>query len=390
MIQQDFNVAHLIAQYISGESTPEETDALRKWRQTSPAHEALFQKLCSEANAQRHTTQRRLFDPTSGWQEVNKRIRRENRRHLYIKAMSYAAILLVPVLFVGLSLKYLSPSLPTQAPMQYAQAIQPGESKAILTLDNGQTIQLDQQGSHQLEETDGTNIQIDSTRLNYQLAQTPHSQKAPVYNKVETPKGGEYVLRLSDGTQVHLNAMSSLRFPVSFEEGKRSVELEGEAFFEVSKNGHPFIVQVNGMQVEVLGTSFNISAYPNETYQTTLVNGSVKVATATGESCILAPHQQASVTPGTPNIEVCTVDADIYTSWIQGKIHFKDRRLEDIMKSLARWYDMEVIYTDEKIKDIRFGGNVDRYAEITPFVRLLEQTEKVHVKVNNKTITFYN
>lgn len=144
------------------------------------------------------------------------------------------------------------------------------------------------------------------------------------------------------------------------------------------------------MQVEVLGTTFNISAYPHEEYQTTLVNGSVKINTESGESRILKPSQQASFTPGNNSIQVRTVDTEFYTSWVKGKIHFKDQRLEDIMKTLSRWYDMKVIYADEKTKNIRFGCNVNRYAEITPFVQLLEQTEKVHVKIKDNTITFYN
>lgn len=115
---------------------------------------------------------------------------------------------------------------------------------------------------------------------------------------METPRGGEYALLLSDGTKVHLNAMTSLRFPVTFDNGPRKVELEGEAYFEVCKTGQPFIVCTQGMQVEVLGTTFNISAYPQEEYQTTLVNGSVKVNTETGESCILKPSQQATISLG--------------------------------------------------------------------------------------------
>ena len=226
--------------------------------------------------------------------------------------------------------------------------------------------------------------------LNYQLVQKIKQKKKDIYNKVETPHGGEYALLLSDGTKVHLNAMSSLRFPVTFDKGVREVKLQGEAFFEVSKTGQPFIVNINGMQVEVLGTTFNISAYPHEEYQTTLVNGSVKINTESGESRILKPSQQASFTPGNNSIQVRTVDTEFYTSWVKGKIHFKDQRLEDIMKTLSRWYDMKVIYADEKTKNIRFGCNVNRYAEITPFVQLLEQTEKVHVKIKDNTITFYN
>ncbi len=388
MIKQDFHIANLIAQYISGEITEEQTAELTSWRKESSAHEILFQKICDEENLKQHIRQSTSFNPLSGWAEVEKRIRKDKNKSRYIKILSYAAVIMLPIIFVGISMKFKSPFPHEQ--ILVAQSILPGESKAILTLDNGKTINLDKKASDLLEQIDGTNIQVDSTMLNYQLAQKSTKGKEPIYNKVETPRGGEYALLLSDGTKVHLNAMSSLRFPVTFAKGTREVELEGEAFFEVSKTGEPFIVNMNGMQVEVLGTTFNISAYPNEEYQTTLVTGSVKVNTETGESCILKPSQQASVTLGNNSIQVRTVDAEFYTSWVKGKIHFKDQRLEDIMKTLSRWYDMEVIYANEKIKDIRFGCNVDRYTEITPFVRLLERTEKVHVKVNGKTITFYN
>lgn len=388
MIKQDFHIANLIAQYISGEITEEQTAELTNWRKESSAHEILFQKICDEENLKQHIRQSTSFNPLSGWAEVEKRIRKDKNKSRYIKILSYAAVIMLPIIFVGISMKFKSPFPHEQ--ILVAQSILPGESKAILTLDNGKTINLDKKASDLLEQIDGTNIQVDSTMLNYQLAQKSTKEKEPIYNKVETPRGGEYALLLSDGTKVHLNAMSSLRFPVTFTKETREVELEGEAFFEVSKTGEPFIVNMNGMQVEVLGTTFNISAYPNEEYQTTLVTGSVKVNTETGESCILKPSQQASVTLGNNSIQVRTVDAEFYTSWVKGKIHFKDQRLEDIMKTLSRWYDMEVIYANEKIKDIRFGCNVDRYTEITPFVRLLERTEKVHVKVNGKTITFYN
>ena len=390
MIKQDFHIANLTAKFISGEITPEETAELTAWREESPAHEALFQKICKEENWEQHLRQSAFFDAPSGWTEVQKRIRKDNNRSRWIKIMSYAAVIMLPILVVGISLKFTPAAPHLDEQMWMAQPILPGGSKAILTLDNGQTIQLDQKAGDTLEQIDGTQIEVDSMMLNYQPTQKTEKAQEPIYNKVETPHGGEYALLLSDGTKVHLNAMTSLRFPVTFGKGPREVELEGEAFFEVSKTGQPFIVNMHGMQVEVLGTTFNISAYPDEAYQTTLVNGSVKVNTESGESCILKPSQQASVTPGSSAIQVRTVDAEFYTSWVKGKIHFKDQRLEDIMKILARWYDVEVKYANEKIKDIRFGCNLDRYEEITPFVRLLEKTEKVRAKINGKTITFYN
>ena len=390
MIKQDFYIANLIARYLSGEITPEETTKLTAWREESTAHETLFNKICDEENQKQHFRQNTIFNPSSGWKEVEKRIKRNNSRSRYIKIASYAAVILLPVLFIGISMKFTSSvSLSDKQPI--VQSILPGESKAILTLDNGQTIHINKEARSLLEKIDGPQVHMDSTMLNYQVI-PPKTTKEnkPIYNKVETPRGGEYALLLSDGTKVHLNAMTSLRFPVTFDNGPRKVELEGEAYFEVCKTGQPFVVCTQGMQVEVLGTTFNISAYPQEEYQTTLVNGSVKVNTETGESCILKPSQQATISLGDSSIQVRRVDAGFYTSWVKGKIHFKDQRLEDIMKTLSRWYDMEVIFANERIKDLRFGCNVDRYSEITPFVRLLEETQKVHVKINNKTITFYN
>ena len=194
---------------------------------------------------------------------------------------------------------------------------------------------------------------------------------------------------LPDGTKVWLNQSSVLKYPRAFEGKERHVYLDGEAYFEVNKTGHPFIVSTQGMQIEVLGTTFNISAYPGEEYQATLVSGSVKVDTGEGQSLVLKPSQQASLIPGSGNIQVRTVDTAFYTSWVKGKINFKDQRLEDIMRILSRWYNIEVDYSDEALKNLRFGCYVNRYEEIAPFLELLEATENIHVKINGKTIIFY-
>lgn len=390
MIKQDFHIANIIVRYLSGEITPKENTLLENWRKEEPGHEALFQKICSEENLKKNVEKSVLFNIATGWMEVEKRIRRNNNRERTIRILRYAAAVLVPVFFVGISLKYTSHDYFPDQSVLLAQPILPGAAKAILTLENGETINLDKETANVLQKIGGTNIQIDSTTLNYQLAQSASTQLEVVYNKVEIPRGGEYALVLSDGTKVHLNSMSSLRFPVAFTAGKREVELQGEAYFEVSKTGQPFIVNANGMQVEVLGTTFNISAYPDEEYQTTLVNGSVKVSAEKGESLILKPSQQATIASSSNSIQVRTVDTSFYTSWVKGKINFKDQRLEDIMKTLSRWYDMKVIYESERIKNIRFGCNLNRYEEITPFVELLEKTEEVHAKIEGNTITFYN
>lgn len=388
MIKKDFYVARLISDYLSGKITSEDSAYLEEWRKEDKNHEALFQKICNEESLVRHEIHKMDYDVQTGWKGVEKRIKRIGYRRRYLNLMRYAAIFIVPVLIVTLAL-YNTPQtqLTDNNLLLAARQILPGEAKAILTLDNGETIYLDENVTGQ--QLVDKQIRIDSTTLNYCFAQKAAEQKVPVYNKVEIPQGGEYALVLNDGTKVHLNSMSSLRFPVTFE-GAREVELTGEAYFEVSKNGQPFIVHTQSMQIEVLGTVFNISAYPGEEYQATLVSGSVKVEAGEGKSLILKPSQQASLAPGDGELQVRTVDTAFYTSWVKGKINFKDQRLEEIMKTLSRWYSIEVNYSNERLKNKRFGCYVNRYEEITPFLELLEATENIHFKINDKTITFYN
>ena len=386
MINQHFYIARLIARYLSDEIGEEEQAELTRWRDESPENERLFQEICKEENIKQNMQKRQTFHTEDGWEGVQRKIQRHRFRHRILNICKYAAIFIFPVAISTVAI-YKSGNEP-QPLSQVEEQIVPGGKKAVLILDNGEAIDLKSTSGVELKEKDGTVIQVDSTVLNYQQAPARTSEKL-AYNKVNVPRGGEYQLMLSDGSKVQLNSMSSIRFPVQFAQDCRLVELEGEAYFEVSKTGQPFIVQTKGMKIEVLGTTFNISAYANEEYQTTLVSGSVKVQTENGSNRILKPSEQACITPGSNQINVRNVDTAFYTSWIHGKINFKDQRLDDIMKTLARWYDMDVVYENEATKELRFGCYVNRYNEITPLVKLLEQTGRVTVTVEGKTIKIF-
>jgi len=386
MINQHFYIARLIARYLSDEIGEEEQAELTRWRDESPENERLFREICKEENIKQNMQKRQTFHTEDGWEGVQRKIQRHRFRHRILNICKYAAIFIFPVAIATVAI-YKSGNEP-QPLSQVEEQIVPGGKKAVLILDNGEAIDLKSTSGVELKEKDGTVIQVDSTVLNYQQAPARTSEKL-AYNKVNVPRGGEYQLMLSDGSKVQLNSMSSIRFPVQFAQDCRLVELEGEAYFEVSKTGQPFIVQTKGMKIEVLGTTFNISAYANEEYQTTLVSGSVKVQTENGSNRILKPSEQACITPGSNQINVRNVDTAFYTSWIHGKINFKDQRLDDIMKTLARWYDMDVVYENEATKELRFGCYVNRYNEITPLVKLLEQTGRVTVTVEGKTIKIF-
>lgn len=390
-MKQQFYIAELISKHITGSITAEEERELAAWREESPSNQELFDRLCDSEEFREHYLRSLNFNKQEGWQMLNRKMHTLKRRNLLVTIGRCAAILLLPLL-IGVTTYRMVTDENTVAEQMRNQNIQilPGEKRATLTLEDGRVIDLKNTGETSMNEKDGTTIQIDSTTLNYKLTDEARTAKTPtqIFNKVDVPRGGEYALTLSDGTRIHLNSMTSMRFPVRFAGDTREVELEGEAYFEVMPDRKPFMVKYNGVTVQVLGTCFNVSAYPGQASHTTLVNGAVKVSLDAGGEHVLSPSQQTYLEPGSSELQVRTVDTSLYTSWVNGKIYFKDARLEEIMNSLSRWYDIEVIYADDDVKELRFGCNINKYKEITPFLELLERTDKLEIEIKGRTITF--
>lgn len=390
MHKHDFYISKLIAAYLSGTIDEEALKELNNWRKESNQNELLFQKIRNSKVLEDGSTPTPAFNKEEGIKKILSRTVIQRKRYNFLHLMKYVSLGLIPLLIIT-CLIVLYNSTPTTPLIseteETTKEIRPGESKAILTFENGEQIELVKDTEQTIENKDGTTIDINNAGLKYNTDTKAVSNEKETYNKLDIPRGGEYLLVLSDQSKVHLNTMSSLRFPVQFKNDKRIVELEGEAYFEVTPDSKPFIVRIKGMDIEVLGTSFNISAYTGEDAQTTLVNGSVRVIPEDkSNSRTLRPAEQATYNYTSKEIEVNKVDPSLYTSWINGKIHFKDQRLEDIMQSLSRWYDMEVVYENPQSKNIRFGCNLNRYQDIAPFIDLLEKTGKVNIKTQGKTI----
>ena len=372
MIKQDFYIANIIARHLSGEITHEESVQLESWRKEDSAHEALFQKICSKENLKKHVEKGVSFDVATGWLEVQKRIRKSNNRERMMKILRYAAAVLVPVFFVGITLKYTDYDHSSDKSVLITQPILPGAAKAILTLDNGETINLNKETADALRKIEGTHIQVDSTTLNYRLAQSTSARPKPVYNKVEIPRGGEYALVLSDGTKVHLNSMSSLRFPVAFTTGKREVELQGEAYFEVSKNKEkPFIVKTTKGDVEVLGTKFYISAYATtDVFETSLIEGKVKVHTAY-EDMTLYPKDKAVLENGLLTRKQID-DMDTYR-WRDGLYCFKNLSFDDVLKQFEIYYDIRFVKENPQIANPKLNGKFRLIDGVDYALRVLQR-----------------
>jgi len=280
-----------------------------------------------------------------------------------------------------------------ELPNTYANDINPGGNKAILTLANGNQINLNDAKSGALVSESGFEIVKDKDgQISYKVSGSASGTNE--YNTITTPRGGQFIVTLPDGSKVMLNAGSSMKYPTSFAKSlTRKVELSGEAYFEITKDTkHPFIVATDLQEVEVLGTHFNVSAYNDEaSVKTTLLEGSVKVTPSlqgtkqSPGSIILKPNEQSSLTKN--NIQIKQVDTDEAVAWKSGEFLFRNEPLESIMRKISRWYDVKVVYEDQALAKELFGGMISRSGKISEVLQVLEITKDVHFKVEGRTVT---
>lgn len=261
--------------------------------------------------------------------------------------------------------------------------ITPGKSIAYLEIDKNKHIELSSRDTLLLFEE--AKAQIDSGSIVY--SSTEARTKKNEYHKINVPRNGEYYVELSDGTKVWMNSESSLGFYSKFSDKARIVRLEGEAYFEVSKDkSRPFIVKTGDMDVRVLGTEFNVKSYPNDDHVfTTLKEGKVRVRVNDMNQTLL-PNDQLVLNKQTGDIEKRQVNATIYSAWKDGMFVFKDERLEDILQAFSRWYDVEVFYPNSKMKEELFSMRVNRYEDINVILKKMEKTGVVHFELNKNAL----
>lgn len=278
----------------------------------------------------------------------------------------------------------------TNAPQVVVNDIGPGGNKAVLILSNGKKISLTDASNGAIAKQGGNVItKASDGKLVYVPSNQNVSAPSVEYNTVQTPRGGQYQVRLPDGTNVWLNAASSLKYPASFANAEdRKVELSGEGYFEVARDKeHPFIVKTAGQEVRVLGTSFNISAYSDESRaSTTLIEGSVKVRDLyTGNQRLLMPGEQANVFENSGRIEVSDVNPGDIIAWKSGYFIFDNKDITSIMKVISRWYDVDIIYKSPDTGE-RFGGTFSKSSNLSDILKNLEKLGKNQFKVSGRRI----
>ena len=294
-----------------------------------------------------------------------------------------AAAVLVPLVIAGVWLAE-KHSVPVPGPAPVVADVQPGRNKATLTLANGNRVLLDTGISGQLVQKGGVQIHYDQGKVEYQGLRL--AENDVTYNTLTTAKGGEYQLVLPDGSKVWLNAASSLRYPTSFTGKERHVELTGEAYFEVAqRKDQPFSVGVGGMDVSVLGTEFDIMAYPEEGKKlTTLIQGAVKVENGK-EVRQLAVGDQAAVAESGAMSVASNVNVERVIAWKLGFFQFNHIDLKTMMREIARWYDIDVVYQREDLSG-EFGGRISRKLNLSELISLLEGNGVGHFKMEGRKL----
>jgi transmembrane sensor len=384
-------IAGLIAKEIVGGLSSEEKEDLDAWLDEKEGNRQLFNEIKKSGNF-REWARFQETEQQPAWEKIYTAIQTQKKRSVIQNVIRIAASILLPLLIGGGVYFFVSRQIQEQTvSSEQVAEITPGTSKAVLVLDDGRSVILDTPDKTEIREKDGTVIRKAERKLDYSSQEERSEADRQLFNTIRIPRGAEYDLVLSDSTRVFLNAMSEFRYPVQFTGEVREVELKGEAYFEVSRSGSPFIVNTGQVNVEVLGTEFNVNAYDDtEKIITTLVNGKVKVA-ATGnpeEGRLLQPAEQAVFSLQDGNIEVEKVDVSLFTSWKDGEFIFYDTRLEDIMITLTRWYSADVFYMNPSVKDLRFGGTLDKYGDIGYILDIIKATNKVTVEVNGTAILF--
>ena len=385
LLKKRLDIARLIAEELTGTIDERDRAVLTRWLDEDERHRKEYTNILESLKTGNEVWKdqergRQIME--SRWRTVKSHTIRKTVR--WITWSKYAAVIL---LFVSMGIFWFVNEEKQEVENVAVTKIEHGSMKAQLVLANGRKVDLVPETNLQLEEEGGTRILTLDNMVKYSGMDSLVGQSTEVkYNTLIVPRGGEFSLELADGTRVWLNTESKLRYPVAFTGEERRVEMDGEVYFEVAKNREkPFVVTVNGVDIRVLGTSFNVSAYQKDVV-TTLVTGKVQLKKG-DEQVVLLPNQQAIWSDD--KFKVKQVDARNYVLWKEGVFYFEDVDLETILDDMARWYNVNIFYVNPTLKKMKFSVEIKRYEDINEILRRIEQTKRVKFEIKDRTINVY-
>ena len=367
----------LLHTYFRGEATPEEEKQIMDWAESSPE------------NYQEYLKERKIWNAILMY-SVNPTIKATaTHKRLFLSLYKYAAI---AVIAFGVGFYTLHNR---NVPGDFLSHLSPMDiSEPVLLQNNQKYIALGAE-SFSLNEQKGI-VKNNHTDKLLSYHQEDASRgfsfgKKRADNRLLVPQGQTYKLALADGTNVMLNAESELTFPSEFDTDRREVFLKGEAFFQVTHNEKaPFIVHTDQLDVQVLGTTFNVSGYNNENMlKVTLVEGSIRIHQQ-GDSVKIRPNEQYNYNKNTREKRVQTVDTELFTSWVNDEYIFKDTTLDEIFNRINHWYMFDVTYESPSLKEKRFFLTIDRDASLDQIIQIINSTEEVCIEKKDNHIVVKN
>lgn len=374
-------LTYLLQQYSKDLATTAEQEELRQLLLQEGHNDVLEDALAGLITAHRDAD----FDVTPYAGLAEKALLVDNvqpARQLNLTWLKYAAAAVLIGLLVTAGIVLLQRRTPVVA--EHKMDIIPGGNKALLTLADGSTIELDSAGQGTIARQGGTQVIQQNGALLYD--QHGSSDTQTVWNTLSTPRGGQYQLTLPDGSKAWLNAESGITFPTAFRGRERTIRIKGEVYLEIAKDEtKSFIVQLsNKEKIAVLGTKFNINSYGDEGITlTSLLEGSIRILHQ-GRSAILQPGQQAT-TSQTQEIKIISgINTDQVIAWKNGLFSIQDASLQQVMKMLERWYDIEVKY-EGKINQLHFQGEIDRGVKLSSVINWLDAMG-IRGQMNGRTL----
>ena len=374
-------IIQLIEEYLSGEMEDVRREELTAWLDKKEENRLFFERLIQDGTWEQRWRQWEKIDTEAAIRRFDRCTRLDHGKRAYKRWVAAVAVAALLLLAVGFSLRQLMNR--TEVAPVLVENILPGSDKAILILANGEKMKLENSDSLQVDLGAGNQLVNKDNQLVYQGEETGELQ----YNELQIPRGGEYQVKLADGTIVRLNSGSSLRYPVAFGKEKREVVLKGEAYFQVAHDRQKaFVVVTDDIEVKVYGTEFNINTRVADYVQTTLVRGAVSIKTERSAEKMLKPGQLAQFDRLTGETEIKNVDVSNYIGWKSGVYIFEDKSIEQIMDELSLWYDIEVFFRNNISRNRHFSGSLPRYREIDDMLKVIEKTSHVRFEVKGKTI----
>ena len=382
---KDYKISRLISKKLMGVILPEDEEKLNAWLEEDARNKDLYRRILEVENFSTRDMYAKRLDVEHTWDALKEQLAGQRKRRSLFSSWQIGVAASV-ILLVGIGLYWGFNKKPKVKQVEVAAHVEMGGAKAILVTSRGDEIVLQDSSVQLITLGGGMVAKNDGVQVSYKENEGAGKEDVLEYNTIRVPRGGEYKLFLSDNTEVFLNSDSEIRFPVKFGKGKRDVFLRGEAFFVVTKDAsRPFVVNANDkMSVEVLGTQFNLQAYPDDAFvETTLNEGAVRVFNGK-QGVRLRPDEQAVYDEG--KFTVRKVDASSYSAWKEGRFMLLNHSLENIMTRLARWYNIDIFWENPEVKEYHFSGELARYEDFTEILRMLELATRVHFEVKDRTV----